>query len=60
MSKAFNSTKTCGSSTCVVCVLNRKNLIAANLGDSGFFIVRHSQQQISNDSIPPFHMGNGN
>ena len=40
MDKAFTDSKHVGSATCSICVLNKKNLLASNLGDSGFMVIR--------------------
>lgn len=40
LDKAFSQVNSVGSATAMVAILNGKNLSIANLGDSGFMIIR--------------------
>jgi len=44
--KSYDSASSCGSATSVLCLINNRNLVAANLGDSGFYLIR---SQTGND-----------
>lgn len=40
LSQAFNEVQYCGSATATICMLKENNLVCANLGDSGFKVIR--------------------
>jgi len=40
MQKSYLTVTSSGSATCCICVINKKSMVAANLGDSGFLLIR--------------------
>jgi len=61
INKAYNKIAAIGSATAVVCVLNGSELSCANIGDSGFLLIRFSDKNspyILQDSKPQQHTFN--